>query len=153
MTKKPKTAGAYGEYKDINGMIGVKILYPIFEPYKTLAELMDSDEWKVAKIEGELLRQAYNSGISPYFFRVTPIAVRDTWRAGIVMEHIEGTLYADYTGSITWDEVLEFVDNRLKIVGIYIEDLNAHNVIITPDEQIRVVDFSPSTTYFKLDKD
>lgn len=149
-----KKHGAFGIYYKISNKLGVKVYKPSW--YK-LAGRKDkqsliyySETWKNAIKEFNTLVQVQESGFAPIPYAIKPIRVGRKWYAAIFMEHINGRVcdctewLEDLDGqmrSILKRSIREKVNILRTKFDCTIFDHDGNNMILTPDFQIKFIDF------------
>lgn len=121
--------------------------------------------------ETMMLKLAQSSNVTPKRPKIQIFKKNNKFIIGIVMEHIEGRTFNskyplpnEYTPDeyqCTKDGTIlskrkyhedmpycdEYFSNKLKKYNVEYQDYNAWNVLITKDDKIKLVDFSPKHRY------
>jgi predicted Ser/Thr protein kinase len=153
-------SGGFGCYYRISKNRGVKFVGPssIGRDLYNFGEssegvLFRSHYWKKAKKEFDYLKKAQKSKVVPKVYGMAIVTYKNELYAGIVMQHIDSKTFvsssreqlnkiADRIGDL--NDVEQYLQRKLKAVGIYHDDLHGHNILITKGERPRVyaIDFS-----------
>jgi len=151
-----KGNGQFGKYFQISATQGIKI---IGRGFKSKKRLFNSQQIVMTSKEATFLKLAEKSKISPIFHDLTIAKYKGKYFPAIIMEHISGIRAYDYS-----DEVFKVgskgkISNKGKLVEKYIKsvlfkqkiihrDLHYNNIIITKQNKIKVIDFSPDWVRF-----
>lgn len=141
-------AGSNGHWELIDEEKGRKVLYGC---YKSKHELINSVEMELAYEEGLAIETAHRltNGIAPKYYGVEAIEFDGYWYPCIIMEYIRGIVAREYFSStLDWSKYAKYVKATLESYGVYYNDMNPGNVIITPNG-FRVVDWDSRYVEFK----
>lgn len=141
--------GTYSTYFNLHNGIGIKLLNCACEE-------------AFAEKEAKLLKQAEPSSITPkcygyYEFTYYPLRNRKpVKRWGIIMEHIDGEPLREINlkmGKTDWDDadtkwgvprkIRAKLMQTLRKFKLWHKDIHSGNVIFTPENEYKVIDFTP----------
>ena len=152
--------GAFGSYFKLSKNRGVKVLHFEEDDNDSTAELKGSCSWSEAIEEYKLLKTAERSGCSPKPYAVAVVVSKNTYYAGIVMQHIDGVLDKDITDEQQerindvfgdWKDVSEILYDELRKCGVKHDDLHNENIIYKFSKRkikVYALDFSPYATKY-----
>ena len=115
--------------------------------------------------EAYLIKQAEKSKISPRNPKIQLFKRKDLFYIGLEMEHFNGRVLEE-SSILDMEELMctldgdfikgsrknnfeneiccdDYVYNKMKEIGIHSRDIHGHNIIITNDKKVKLIDFSP----------
>lgn len=161
LKRQLKGNGRFGKYFQVSSTRGVKI---VGRGFKSKKRLLNSQQVVMASKEATFLKLAEKSKVSPLFHDLTIAKYKGKYYPAIVMEHISGIRAYDYS-----DEVFKVgskgkISSKGKLAEKYIKsilskqkiihgDLHYNNMIVTKQNKVKAIDFSPDWIRFVGKKD
>lgn len=155
---KKKGSGSYGVYYKMNARKGIKILRQrdtrdyIWKDYEDLLAK--------AMREFKCLNIAKQTGIVPKAYEVVKVVYKNTFKVGIIMQHIEGTTlknaprnfhnwFEKQYGKDYWD-ASSLLHSRLRNVRLDHDDLHSENIMVKKTKngfKLYAIDMDPDFIY------
>jgi RIO-like serine/threonine protein kinase len=136
--------GGYGTYFKITRSKGVKVLRGSFSSFLAA---MNSGTMKLAMKERDLMNEAHSSGVTPKCFGVTVVQRGNSFRVGIIMEHLGSVRLRDLKMDEEEEErIIMELEEQVSSAGVTHNDLHPWNVMVKGDKYY-AIDFSPDYAY------
>lgn len=139
--------GQHGSYVKLSPSVGVKVLHS--KVHKTQRAAYSSNSYKLAVQEVEILRQAFDSGVVPQCYGITLVRVKGGYRVGVLLQHLGvTTIDKSEFSEDNAIEVMDYIKEELRQVGIIHGDLNEDNIMVYRGK-CYAIDFSPQCIDFE----
>lgn len=148
-------SGSFGYFYRVGENIGVKVIYTdSLEGKDTIGfdskeELYNSNHWKGAEQEAELIQRYDKYPWCPDFYGLFPVLKDGRWWPGLFVEFIEGRWMGGYFLSEkgqNFENMLNALDDfraELRECGVDCWDVGGNNVIVRSDGSFALIDYTP----------